>query len=165
MNKLYLIMRGEYSDTECLGYCTTRKKAKEYCAVKNMPRADVWWKKECYVAEVNCLDGNIEGDVEVGKIHTVAVRLDEKHGGWEFRLWDLSYYCQRMDPVVQTVDKGRFYKVRVWQPRGRTNRDLIKKIAQDTFYQRLSEQVIYGPDPEPEEEQDYMSRVERYLTT
>ena len=147
MNKIYLIMTGEYSDRHCVGYCTTEEEAKKYCAIKNSAHMDDYYHNEYDIEEQECLDGVMDGVPDIG----VSFRII--FDGTNIRFVD--------DPIISARHKtsvfgknGNSLEVRIWQKEADENK--ARKIAQDAVCKWYAEEM--------ELNKSKLERLEKYLT-
>ena len=130
MDKIFLIMAGEYSDRHCVGYCTTEEEAQKYCAVKNSTGS---YEDHDY-EEAECLNGAVNGHIDLG----VSVDILLTSNGTVISVCDK--ICTRHKPIVQMKSSGRV-SIRIWQKE--YDRGRAVKVAQDSFYKWKAEKEEY----------------------
>lgn len=143
MEKVYLIMVGEYSDRHCEGWCSSEAEAQRVCAARNsaVRGSDLYDVKEC-----ECLDGSVAGDVCVGWSRVFEfVRCED---GWKKRWNGYAYLNTRHAPVIKESAHGfgrnarTEVEVRVW--RKDEDRKAAEKAALDALYEYLAKEEGVG---------------------
>ena len=135
MSVVYLIMTGEYSAKQCVGYCTTEDKALEYCAVQNGTQGR--WRDEYYYYTCECLDDAIQGNADLGV--TVTFRFVLKQSGWNGL-----ENAEQMPSIRHSIEvypessDGRSIIIRLWQKE--YDPEKARKIVQDALYKWLAEE-------------------------
>lgn len=150
MSKVYLIMVGEYSDKQCVGYCTSQEEAEKYCAVKNSTSGAWDYLDTYYVEEAKCLDRAVNNHPTLGR----AVRMQLSMSG--DLLYKENYISCRVAPDVSEYGKDTVF-VRVWQKE--VDYDLALKAARDLLAKWKAARV-----ESQHEAKDKLKQLEHYLT-
>ena len=151
MDKVYLIMIGEYSDRHCVGFCTTEEEALQYCAAHNRPNA-VGRYGDYYEYEAQkCLDGKVRHVCNVGV--TFEITFVHKGNSWQVRHVIEEGISIEHQPRVITIPRFNDIAVDVWL--SEANKEKAKKIAEDTLYKYLYEKM--------EAEKDLAERLKKYI--
>lgn len=131
MDKIYLIVSGEYSDYGVHGFFTDKTKAEKYCALKNSLDKcyDIYSVEECG----NLQKGFIESGIEVKYEHTFYV---DQHG--IFRDWPWFDIVIRSKGTNRIKRRDDGYIIYVYL--SEANRDKALKIAQDMYTKFKAEQ-------------------------
>lgn len=136
MPKIYLIVDGEYSDWEILGYSTNKDNAEKYCVLKQAEHS--WY--EPYILMAECIDERAEAsNIKVLYRHEVVFRY--KNGNWKMDDEPDRYELYSGDIKPNLIKYGagayneRWIDVNVNQ--NKFSRKKAEKIAQDLLYQYL----------------------------
>lgn len=126
---IFLVMYAYYSDWQIYGYFTTRDEAEKY--VVSHP------SEELEIHKIKCLDNQADlSDVSVKYEFSVTFKSDDSE--WTCHIDE--YFDIYQSPYLRSnyID-GRYSWIRVYVNLNKRDKDLAKKIAQDIFYQYMSE--------------------------
>ena len=151
MDKVYLIMIGEYSDRRRVGFCTTEEEAMQYCAVHNRPNAGELYAEYYDYEEHECLDGKVGHVCHVGYSFLVTFKHDGN--SWPVQCVIENCISTEHKPRISTTRGSSDIAVYVWL--SEVNEEKAKKIAQDTLYKYLYEKM--------EAEKDFAERLKKYI--
>jgi len=125
---IYLVMYAYYSDWQIYGYFTTRDEAEKY--VVSHP------SEELDIHEIRCLDNQADlSGVSVKYEFSVVFKSDDSEPcriSEDFDIYQSPYLRSNH------ID-GRYNWISVYVNLNKKDKDLAKKIAQDIFYQYMSE--------------------------
>ena len=129
MNKtIYLVMYAYYSDWQIYGYFTTRDEAEKYVVSHS--------SEELEIHEIECLDNKADlSGVSVKYEFSVVFKSDDSEPcriNENFDIYQSTYLRSNHIDVI-------FDWIRVYVNLNKRDKDLAKKIAQDIFYQYMSE--------------------------
>lgn len=127
MDKIYLVVSGEYSDYGVHGFFTDKTKAEKYCALKNSSDKcyDIYSVEEC----VNLQNGFIESGIVVKYEHAFYV---DKHGVFrDYPYFDIVICSKGTNKIKNHQRKSGGHIVYVYL--NEVNRDKALKIAQDMY--------------------------------
>lgn len=128
---IYLVMYAYYSDWQIYGYFTTRDEAEKY--VVSHP------SEQLEIHEIGCLDN--QADLSgVSVKYEFSALFSRTDSGWTCQLdndFDIYQSPYLRSNNIYTI-KGVNW-IRVYVNINKRDRDLAKKIAQDIFYQYMSE--------------------------
>lgn len=128
---IYLVMYAYYSDWRIYGYFTTRDEAEKY--VVSHP------SEELEIYEIKCLDNQADlSDVSVK--YEFSVFFQKNDSEWVCQMvgdFDIYQSLYLRSNYIYTLNHKKWIKVFV--NLDKRDKDLAKKIAQDIFYQYMSE--------------------------
>ena len=126
---IFLVMYAYYSDWQIYGYFTTRDEAEKY--VVSRP------SKELEIHEIRCLDN--QADLSgVSVKYEFSVLFKKNDSEWAYQI-DESFDIYQSPYLRSNRLDGRYGWIRVYVNLDKRDKDLAKKIAQDIFYQYMSE--------------------------
>lgn len=151
MDKIYVLITGEYSDWCIMGFATTEEEARSICARKNadMSRYDDEW----YYEEVDRFDYNSD---PAKIVYRFTVTFHDKGT----RTWtmdedtQMSYYASD-DKRLESISKEIEIRGDLWHSAtcevllDENDPDRAKKIAQDRLYKKLAEVELEYEDTLP----------------
>ena len=128
---IFLVMYAYYSDWQIYGYFTTRDEAEKY--VVSHP------SEELDIHEIKCLDN--QADLSgVSVKYEFSVFFQKYDSEWVCHVaedFDIYQSLYLRSNYILTMDHKKWIKVFV--NLNKRDKDLAKKIAQDIFYQYMSE--------------------------
>lgn len=130
MNKtIFLVMYEYYSDLQIYGYFTTRDEAEKY--VVSHP------SEELDIHEIRCLDN--QADLSgVSVKYEFSVLFQKNYLGWACQV-DNNFNIYQSRYLRSNYIDERYSWIIVYVNLNKRDKDLAKKIAQDIFYQYMSE--------------------------
>lgn len=146
MDNIYVLMTGEYSDTEIQGFVDSEEEAKKICDYHNATSCLHYWR-EWHYWEVERIKENVP---DVKSVYVVTVKLENWLGsGW--KLSDIRSDCKCFLSDAPEVKEARYCEIT--DPRGdkkileavcdvvlrEPDFDKARKIAQDRLYKKLAE--------------------------
>lgn len=145
MKKIYLIESGEYSDRDWAGWCSTEEEARRVVAARN--RRKGYSVDEYRYVECECLDGTVEGDVNIG--WTCLFEFCRTDDGWKrIRCGDM-WIADRHAPRIEekAYVRGAFPQVTramvyVWQRDDDVR--MAEKAALDALYEYVAKKEGIG---------------------
>lgn len=142
MDVVYAIVHGCYSDWNLDGFFTTEEEAEKY-VVANSYDSDY---SDPYIMEMTCMDGEQDLSGVVVKYESTVWFGRNDEGSWDCQLQDSPtlYQAQYLRSNSITVDQraptGTLPRwINVYVNTTRNDKEIVKKIAQDIFYQFLNE--------------------------
>lgn len=132
MNKtIFLVMYAYYSDWQIYGYFTTRDEAEKYVVSHDSEELDIY--------EIRCL--NNQADLSnVSVKYEFPVLFSKRDSEWFCHMIDNPNIYQSLylrSNYIHTMNHNLW--IRVYVNLDKRDKDLAKKIAQDIFYQYMSE--------------------------
>ena len=125
---IYLVMYAYYSDWQIYGYFTTRDEAEKYVVSHPSEELDIY--------EIGCLDNQADlSGVSVKYEFSVVFKIDDPEPcriNKDFDIYQSPY-------LRSNYINGNYNWIRVYVNLNKRDKDLAKKIAQDIFYQYMSE--------------------------
>ena len=149
MDKIYILITGEYSDSEIQGFVCTEEEAKKICDYHNATSYLHYWR-EWHYEEVERIKENVPA---VKPVYVVTVKLENWHGaGW--KVSDVRPDCKCYLSDAPEVKEARYCEMS--DPRGdgkileavcdvvlnEADFDRARKIARDRLYKKLAEQSL-----------------------
>lgn len=150
MDKVYVLITGEYSDWSIMGFTETEEEAQNICARKN---AESSWSDEWYYEEVEKrqFDGK---PVKMVYCFTVLFH-DGGTRNWEISdSFGMNYYASD-DKRLDSIDKEVMITGDLWHSAqcnvilDENNPEKARKIAQDRLYKKLAEVELEYEDMLP----------------
>lgn len=137
MKELFVIIDGEYSDWDIIGYTDSEESAMQICAQHN-ENIDNHYRYDWYYEKVSRIDSH-EKNVPLQHIHIIRF-YREKKGVSMADVFD-SDYC--LESSNKALEKTEILEAPAWiivkVPLKEINWERAKKIAQDTVYKYLYE--------------------------
>lgn len=134
MDKIYLVIKGYYSDWRIIGYYTNKGEAEKFCAI-NSGEYD-----EPYFIIANCMDNSVDmSNVSLKYEHTIV--FDETDNGWQMREEPerYDYYIADFERSNSMRGSAIYHWIEIKVNQTGFNRVKAEKIAQDYLYQYLNE--------------------------
>lgn len=151
MEKVYLIMVGEYSARHCVGFCTTEEEAIRYCALKNTHIISHWYGDEYEYEEQKCLDGVMHGHVSIGYSFKIIYMFGKN--GWVRDYTSYGVLSVEHKPIVFEKDGMTKLCVSVWVKEDDEKK--ARKIAEDELYRYVYERT--------ERDKNFAERLKKYI--
>lgn len=130
MDKIYLVVEGQYIDWNIVGYFIDKDDAERFCVLKH----DTY--DEPYVKEVACLDGGVDlSNVEVLYEHEVV--FDGNGRNMYMRVEPDRYEVYGGEMRANRVKAMGYHWIAAIVNQREFNREKAEKIAQDILYQYL----------------------------
>ena len=128
-NTIFLIMYAYYSDWQIYGYFTTRDEAEKYVVSHPSEKLDIY--------EIGCLDN--QADLSgVSVKYEFSVLFYKNDSEWAYRI-DENFDIYQSPYLRSNYLDERYDWIRVYVNLDKRDKNLAKKIAQDIFYQYMSE--------------------------
>lgn len=128
---IFLVMYAYYSDWQIYGYFTTRDEAEKYVVSHPSEKLDIY--------EIICLDNQADLSCVSVKYEFSAL-FNMTDSGWTCRLnddFDIYQSPYLRSNNIYTIKNANWVRVNV--NINKRDKNLAKKIAQDIFYQYMSE--------------------------
>lgn len=146
MDKVYILLTGEYSDTEIQGFVDTEEEAKKICDYNNATSSTHYWR-EWHYEEIERIKENVP---DVKPVYVITVKFT-KYSGNQWMRSEIRPPCECFLSDAEEVKGARYCEI---TPYGADQRyaeavvdvvlrepdfDKARKIAQDRLYKKLAE--------------------------